>query len=258
MRIMFLSVTPRDPKHSESDARVGKLLNSYASPGTTVELAWPDDHPGSRVSVTMGARGVRTGLHHAMQIPALVRKIVWAEDHGYDAVIQSNTFDPGVEAGRLAVRIPVIGLLRTSLHVATTIADRIGITVPLEGHLPYTRRILRSYGMQDFVSDIRVIGMYGEGLAEKKNELLEHTVDVMRGLVDECSSECIIPLGGALFPYIVSPADLEDRVGVPVLNTKSIGIRFAEMCIQFGMTHSRRTYPSQKLGYENFTEPAYS
>jgi hypothetical protein len=31
---------------------------------------------------------------------------------GYDAVISSNTFDPGVDGGRLAVGIPVIGLLR--------------------------------------------------------------------------------------------------------------------------------------------------
>jgi Asp/Glu/hydantoin racemase len=258
MRIMFLSVTPEDPAHKESNARVEELLNSYASPGTSVELAWPDDHPGSRVGVTMGAQSVRTGLHHAMQTSALVRKIVWAEETGYDAVIQSNTFDPGVEAGRLAVRIPVVGLLRTSLHVATTLADRIGITVPLEGHLPYTRRILRSYGMQDFVTDIRVIGMYGEGLAARKGELLEHTVGVMRSLVEDTGAECLIPLGGALFPYIVSPADLEQQVGVPVLNTKSIGIRFTEMCVQFGMTHSHRTYPSQRLSYDNFTELAYS
>ncbi len=68
----------------------------------------------------------------------------------------------------------------------------------------------------------------------------------------------MIPLGGALFPYIVSPAELEQEVGVPVLNTKSIGIRFAEMCVQFGMTHSHRTYPSQRLSYDNFTELAYS
>ncbi len=227
-------------------------------PAPPSSCAWPDDHPGSRVGVTMGAQSVRTGLHHAMQTSALVRKIVWAEDNGYDALIQSNTFDPGVEAGRLAVRIPVIGLLRTTLHVATTLADRIGITVPLEGHLPYTRRILRSYGMQDFVTDVRVIGMYGESLAAKKSDLLRHTVDVMRGLVDDTGAECVIPLGGALFPYIVSPAELELEVGVPVLNTKSIGIRFAEMCVQFGMTHSLRTYPSQRLSYDNFTELAHS
>ena len=40
---------------------------------------------------------ILTGLHHAMATAAIIRKIVWAEENGYDAVIQSNTFDPGVE-----------------------------------------------------------------------------------------------------------------------------------------------------------------
>ena len=43
-----------------------------------------------------------------MAAPALIRKIFWAQQNGYDAVIQSNTFDPGVEGGRLAVGIPII------------------------------------------------------------------------------------------------------------------------------------------------------
>ena len=69
------------------------------------------------------------------------------------AAAQSNTFDPGVEAARLAVRIPVVGLLRATLHTATILADRIGITVPLEGHVPHTWRILRTYGMDGFVAE---------------------------------------------------------------------------------------------------------
>ncbi len=36
-------------------------------------------------------------------------------EQGFDAVVQSNHFDPGVEAARLAVRIPVIGPFRTAL-----------------------------------------------------------------------------------------------------------------------------------------------
>ena len=48
---------------------------------------------------TMGGQSILTGLHHAMATAALIRKTVWAQDNGYDAVIQSNTFDPGVEPG---------------------------------------------------------------------------------------------------------------------------------------------------------------
>ena len=62
-------------------------------------------------------------------------------------------------------------------------------------------------------------------------------------------------MGGLLFPYAVNPADLEQEVGVPVLNTKVIGIRFAEMCATFRMAQSRATYPTADLRYEDFIEP---
>jgi hypothetical protein len=41
---------------------------------------------------------------------------------------------------------------------------------------------------------------------------------------------------------------------VQVLNTKAIGIRFAEMCVTFGMTQSAFTYPRPKLDYSDFTK----
>ena len=37
------------------------------------------------------AHGTLAGLHHALEPPALVKKIIEAERTGYDAVVQSNT-----------------------------------------------------------------------------------------------------------------------------------------------------------------------
>jgi hypothetical protein len=62
-----------------------------------------------------------------------------------------------------------------------------------------------------------------------------------------------LPLGGALIPYVVDPDELAKATGVQVLNTKAIGIRFAEMCVAFGMTQSALTYPRAKMTYEDFT-----
>jgi hypothetical protein len=50
------------------------------------------------------------------------------------------------------------------------------------------------------------------------------------------------PLGGAIIPYVVDPKDLAAASRVQVLNTKAIGIRFAEMCVTFGMTQSKLSY----------------
>ena len=228
------------------------MLNSYASPGTKVEIGFPDDFPGSQVMLTIGAQSKLNGLHHMMETPAIVRKIFWAAENGYDAVISSNTFDPGVDGGRLAVDIPVIGLCRTSMHAALTLADRVGITVPLAPHVPYTWRILRTLGLDHFVSDIRQIGIYGADIAQRGPEIFDKTVAIMRALVAETRAEILMPLGGAIIPYVVDPKDLAAAVGVQVLNTKAIGVRFAEMCIALKMTQSALTYPRAKLCYQDF------
>ena len=123
MRICFLNQAPEQSKAYET-TKIEALLNSYASPGTKIEIVFPDNYQGSRLYDTIGAQSVLNGLHHMMETPAIVRKIFWAAQNGYDAVISSNTFDPGVDGGRLAVDIPVIGLLRTSMHAALTLADR--------------------------------------------------------------------------------------------------------------------------------------
>jgi Asp/Glu/hydantoin racemase len=254
MRILFVDQQPRTDKSVQpyDVGAITKLLNSYASPGTTVEIGFPDDYAGSQVMNTIGGQSKLNGLHHMMETPSIVRKIFWAAENGYDAVISSNTFDPGVDGGRLAVEIPVIGLLRTSMHAALTLADRVGITVPLAPHVPYTWRILRTLGLDGFVSDIRPIEIYGADIARRGQEIYDTTVRIMRGLVEETRAEIIMPLGGAIIPYVVDPKDLAAATGVQVLNTKAIGIRFAETCVALKMTQSAITYPRAKLTYKDF------
>jgi allantoin racemase len=248
MRILMLNQAPMTAKRRPSYdvEEIEELVNSYASPGTKIEIGFPDDFAGSDVFPSLGAESKLNGLHHMVETPAIVRKIVWAQENGYDAVVSSNTFDPGVDGGRLAVSIPVIGPLRTSMHAALTLADRVGITVPLATHVPYTKRILRAYGLESFVSGMKPIGIYGKDLKQRKAEIFDVTVKTIRSLIDE-GAEIILPLGGAIIPYVVDPSDLAQAAGVQVINTKVVSIRFAEMCVAFKMTHSAITYPRGTL-----------
>jgi Asp/Glu/hydantoin racemase len=256
MRILFVDQQPRTEKSVQpyDIAKIEALLNSYASPGTKVEIGFPDDYAGSQLMNTIGGQSKLNGLHHMMETPSIVRKIFWAAENGYDAVISSNTFDPGVDGGRLAVNIPVIGLHRAAMHAALTLADSVGITVPLAPHVPYTWRLMRTIGLDRFISDIRPIGIYGADISQRGKEIFDTTVKVMRGLLDETRAEILLPLGGAIIPYVVDPKDLAKAVGAQVLNTKAIGIRFAEMCVACGMTQSAITYPKAKLSYDDFVQ----
>ncbi len=242
MRIMFLNHSFR--RHPpELEAHIAALLKSYASPGTTFELAYPEDLGGGEVLSLLEERKALSGLHHILETPALVKKAIEAERLGFDAVIQSNTFDPGVEASRLAVRIPVVGLLRASLHFTVCLCDRLGLIVPLETHIPHTTRLVQTYGMTAFICGIKTVNLYDAGdLSGYRDIIIERTVAAGRELVQQ-GAQAIIPLGGKIYPYVVTPEELEPAIGVPVINTKAVGIRFAELMVSGKMTHSQKAYP---------------
>ena len=260
MRIMVIGMgRSRVPRADQSPAR-GRadgdaqsepnrsLINtyrSYASPGTEVDSYTPDPYPGP--DPDPGTGGTDRHLRYYMSVPAIVQKTVWAEENGYDAVIQSNNFEHGVEASRMAVRIPVLGLCRTTMHLAATFAGRIGVTVPLDGYYVLARNLLESYGLMGYVSDIRSLGFDDVPAPDQvpalRPVMFERTAEVMRSLVKETRAECIVPLGGAVVPSILDPKELAAEVGVPVFNPRAVGVRTAELCVQLGISQSPLTYP---------------
>lgn len=242
MRFMFLNHShQRHPPQLEE--HILRLLKSYASPETSFELAYPEDLGGSEVLRLLEQRKALSGLHHILETPALVKKAIEAERRGFDAVIQSNTFDPGVEASRLAVRIPVVGLLRSALHFAATLCDKFGLIVPLESHIPHTMRMVQSYGMAKFVSGIRTVALYDTGdLSGYHDLVIERTLEVGRDLV-ATGAQALIPLGGKIYPYVVTPEELAPRLGVPIVNTKAVGVSSAELLARNKISHSIKAYP---------------
>ena len=105
MRIMYLNHQSKREGTPEYEARIAALVNSYASPGTSVEIHYPENLGGTEVLSHLRKSQALAGLHHALEVPSLVKKTIEAERTGYDAVVFSNTFDPGVEVARCAVRI---------------------------------------------------------------------------------------------------------------------------------------------------------
>src|SRR5436190_72223 len=89
------------------------VLPEYVQPGTTVDVDTLAEGTPSRRGT-----GGNNGGTLALIVPAVVERIVQAEAEGYDAVVQYGTFDPGTEAARHFVRIPVVGTGRAGLLAA--------------------------------------------------------------------------------------------------------------------------------------------
>src|SRR6056297_974379 len=101
MKILYLVPGPmsKGPMGSaELDRRKG-VLQSIAFEGTQVEIQDVPDGPAS----------IESAYDELMAVPATLRGIVEAERDGFDAVIIGCFGDPGLEAARELVNIPVIG-----------------------------------------------------------------------------------------------------------------------------------------------------
>ena len=92
-------------------------------------------------------------------------------------------------------------------------------------------------------SGIRTVGLYDTGdLSGYHDVVIERTLKVGKELVDQ-GAEAIIPLGGKIYPYVVTPEELAPHLGVPVINTKAVGVSYAELMARNKIQHSIKAYP---------------
>ena len=86
--------------------------------------------PGYEISVTeidSGPASLESGFDEMLAVPDTVAKIIAAEREGVDAVVIDCMGDPGLKAGREAVRIPVLGPCETSMHLAAMLGQRFSL-----------------------------------------------------------------------------------------------------------------------------------
>jgi Asp/Glu/hydantoin racemase len=122
------------------------------------------------------------------------------------------------------------------------LCDRFGFIVPLQSHVPYVYRLMDSYRMGHFVAGIKAVDVYEQDMSKQHRTIIERAINLAREIIAQ-GAQAIIPLGGLLFPYEVDPKELEAEIGVPVINTKAVAIRFAELMVSGKMLHSQKAYP---------------
>src|SRR5205823_15040340 len=97
MRIMILNHQSKREGSAEYEPRVAALLQNYASPGTPIEVHYPEDLGGSEVTSRLRRTQALAGLYHDFATPVFVDLILEEARVGLAAVLQCITFDHGSE-----------------------------------------------------------------------------------------------------------------------------------------------------------------
>jgi allantoin racemase len=179
--------------------------------------------------------------------PAFIDAYRRAENEGYDAVVPLGMLDLGVDGGRSAVDIPVVGPMEASLHIAALLGDRFGLIIYHENLLAFNRAIVRRYGMEERIVDFGVCGFDLPDIAAHHDEVVENFVNEARRLVRQ-GAEVIIPMGISQCPVHISPKWLQEQLNVPVVEGFGAPIRMAALLAGLGLKHSRIRWPKSGAG----------
>ena len=131
--------------------------------------------------------------------------------------------DPGLDAAREAVSVPVFGMAESGYVTALTRGERFGVISILEQAIPRHRRYLERLGLERRLAGDLPIGL---GVTELGDEAraLERTREVGASLRDEHGADVLL-LGCAGMAPLRAPLEL--ALGVPVIEPVQAAVTLA-------------------------------
>lgn len=169
-----------------------------------------------------------------------------AERSGFDAVVPLGMLDLGVEGGRSAVDIPVVGPLQAVLHVAAQVGEHFGVVCYHPSAMPRHRAQCIALGMETFIAGRRASGVYLQHIADNRQRMIDSFLRAARDLIDQDGADVIIPQGITQCPIQMDPAWLSQELGMPVVEGIGAPIKMAALLGSLRLTQSRVRW--QKAG----------
>lgn len=167
-----------------------------------------------------------------------------AEEEGFDAVCINTVSDSGLYALRSRLSIPVIGPGQAAFHMACTLGQRFSILTMWEPWFPLYRKTLKEYGLEHRLASIRHIDTRPDvqELLEGKEEVVFGKLEAAGKLAIEQDGAEVLVLGSTTMHQ--SHTHLQGHLPVPVINPGLVAYKLCEMCLDLGLTHSKKAFPS--------------
>lgn len=233
MKILYLIPGPmgRTPEGRAEVQRRGNLLQQYAGPGTEIGIE----------DVPEGPASIESMYEEYLSIPATVRRAVELEQAGWDALILGCYGDPGLDALREVLSIPVIGPGEATALMAASLGYRFSIITITESVIAGTERQIRNVGVGEKLASVRVVGIPVLQLHQDRQRTVEATIEAGHRAIQEDRADTLL-LGCMSMGFLEIAEEVAPHLGVPVLNPGKVSLKFAEALVGAGLTHSKRAY----------------
>ena len=233
MRIVYLIPGPmgRSPEGKVEVKRRGNLLESYAAYNTEVGI----------VDVADGPASIESMYEEYLSIPATVRKAVELQEEGWDAIILGCYGDPGLDALREMLTIPVIGPGEATALVAASLGHKFSIITITESVIASTEKQIRNVGVGEKLASVRVVSITVLELHHNRERSVAATIEQGRKAIEQERADTLI-VGCMSMGFLEIAEEAGAALGVPFLNPARVSLKFAESIVGAGLTHSKRAY----------------
>lgn len=227
IRIITPHTTPR-PKKLEEVAGLDKFFD--------VEF--------SQVGLPFGPPCIEGKYHDAFAAPGIVAAAIQAEKEGVHAVMVDCMGDPGLEAAREAVAIPVFGPCETSVHVAAMLGHKFSVVTITDSVRPIFENLAKVYGVTSKLASVRTTGIGVLEIEQNPNHLLDKLTEQSLAAIRDDKADTII-LGCTGFLGVSE--ELSNRLKqagypVPVLSPIRVTVSVAAALANLGLSHSPLCY----------------
>ena len=146
----------------------------------------------SNVFLRSGPASVESAYDEALATPDTIAQVRQAEREGVDAVIINCMGDPGLDAAREVVSIPVIGPCETSMHVAAMLGHKFSVLAVLARIIPEFEDKAQKYGVRDKLASVRSIDLPVLDLEKGREQFVSRAVDKAVEAIKEDGAHVIV------------------------------------------------------------------
>lgn len=223
-----MRITLINPNTSRAmTAKVAAAAREVAGPGVEIAAVCPETGPAA----------IESHVDEAFAAVAIVRLIeADLAAGGSDAYVIACFGDPGLDAARELVDVPVIGIAEAAMHVATLSGRHFAVVTTLSRTLGRARDLLARYGMGDACVSLVGSGIPVLELEDTASESFERIADL--AATEVAAGADVIVLGCAGMTDLCHA--LTARVGVPVVDGVGAAVGLAATMVRMRVGTSKR------------------
>ena len=211
----------------------------------------------SASQIDIGPASIESEFDEAMCQPDTILKIIEAEKEGCDGVVIDCMGDPGLQAARECVSIPVIGPCETAMHYASMLGHKFSVLTVLKRKVPLLENLSLLYGVSSKLASITPVNIPVLELEKDLDYTLNRMTTVaIDAIKNDHAAVIIFGCTGMLGCADAVQNNLKAKgYDVPVIDPIPLAVNTAYVLAKLKLSQSKHSYPlPPKKGMVGFGE----